>query len=77
MVFLSSLIKNVAGAPNQPKNLETVRVNGEVVPNEIKPNPFASLEFPIIEDFDFFTIATTYKEGDDLYQEGVMRPKSN
>ena len=34
-------------------------------------------DVPIIEDFKYFTLATTYIEDDDLYQEGIMRPKTD
>ena len=34
-------------------------------------------DIPIVDDFSYFTITTTYKEDDDLYQEGILRPKSN
>jgi hypothetical protein len=34
-------------------------------------------ELPIIEDFEYFSITTTYKENNDIYQEGILRPKTN
>lgn len=43
----------------------------EAVPMDLKQ------DIPIIDDFSYFSISTTYKEDDDLYQEGILRPKSN
>ncbi|MDG2170631.1 MAG: hypothetical protein P8L44_22210 [Opitutales bacterium] len=44
---------------------------------EEKESPFANLDIPVIDDFEYFTLATGYKEDEGLHQEIIMRPKSN
>ena len=46
-------------------------------PEEEEDNPLANLEIPVIDDFEYFTLATGYKEEEGLHQEIIMRPKSN
>ena len=48
-----------------------------VDPEAEEENPFANLEIPLIDDFEYFTLATGYKEDEGLHQEIIMRPKTN
>ncbi len=41
-------------------------------------NPFENLpDTPVVKDFRYFSITNTYKENDNIYQEGILRPKSD
>lgn len=41
-------------------------------------NPFENLpKPPIVDDFSYFSVTNTYKENDNIYQEGILRPKSD
>ncbi len=45
---------------------------------EESEDPFRNLPPPpIIDDFSYFSITNTYKENDNIYQEGILRPKSD
>jgi len=66
MAFISKLFKGVTsqilGGPNATEVDED--------------NPFASLEFPVIDNFKYFTLTTNYKQDDNMYQEAILRTKS-
>ena len=63
---ISSLLPLIA----QQAALDSENGEGSDASLEDLPEP------PIIEDFGYFTITTTYKENNDIYQEGILRPKT-
>ena len=69
--LLTSFTKAISGL--LPILAQQAAENGEDPDVALEDLP----EFPIIEDFGYFTITTTYKENNDIYQEGILRPKTN